>query len=169
MAWAASGTWGFEGSPPAHTWNPHPPVDAYFFASFTITVTNFLTPSTEAPSFTVNSRTSSAKMVPSGYGNGPPFFRVGSPFAFTWMMCIPSTWPKTGLSFPAVIEFTTNQSRNPLGKRAPSSADVAERVPNNVEMTARPTRTPVSLYNIDATPLCWLPIVWALAVWNTFL
>src|SRR6478752_2179283 len=29
---------GFVGSPPAHAWNPHPPVDAYFLESFTMSV-----------------------------------------------------------------------------------------------------------------------------------
>src|SRR5580704_4209364 len=29
---------GFVGSPPAHAWKPHPPVDAYFLESFTMSV-----------------------------------------------------------------------------------------------------------------------------------
>jgi hypothetical protein len=85
--------------------------------------------------------------IESGYGNGPPFFRVGNPFAFTWIRCRPSTPPKTGLSFVAVIEFTTNQSRNPFGNGTPSSADTGEGAANVVKITARP-RTPASLHSI---------------------
>jgi hypothetical protein len=79
-----------------------------------------------------------------------------------WIMCIPSTPPKTGLSFVALIEFTTNQSRNPSGNGTPSSADVAEGAAKNVKIATRP-RTPASLHSVGAPPVCRPPVVWALA------
>src|SRR5579871_4659624 len=57
------------------------------------------------------------------------------------MWCTPATWLKSGLSAVAVSEFTKNQSRKPLGNGTPSSADPAERVPNNIKIPARPKAT----------------------------
>src|ERR1700733_10501755 len=64
------------------------------------------------------------------------------------MWCTPATWPRSGLFAVAVSEFTKNQSRKPLGNGAPSSADTANRVPNNIKIPANPKAT-ANLLNIS--------------------
>src|ERR1700693_5617098 len=63
-------------------------------------------------------------------------------------MCRPSTPPKIGLSLVALIEFTTNQSRNPFGKGTPSSADTLGRAPKDSKITAMP-KAPASLHRLE--------------------
>src|SRR5579871_2798652 len=67
------------------------------------------------------------------------------------MWCTPATWLKSGLSAVAVSEFTKNQSRKLLGNGTPSSADTANRVPNNIKIPAKPKAT-ANLLNISVPP-----------------
>src|ERR1700730_1887975 len=75
---------GFVESPPAHAWNPRPPVDAYFFESLTMRVMAFRAEqSNQMASNAEKSQTSSVNMVPSGKGVEAPRFKRSNPVAFT--------------------------------------------------------------------------------------
>src|SRR5271154_2630497 len=66
-------------------------------------------------------------------------------------MCMPPICADIGLSLVTIIEFTTNQSRNPSGKGISLPADCAETAPTAIKTPAR-ARMRRDLRGIDAPP-----------------
>src|SRR6266478_3657643 len=51
---------------------------------------------------------------------------------------MPPIWPKIGLSLVTFMEFTANQSRNPVGNGTSSPADIVEIAPNEIKIPTTP-------------------------------
>src|ERR1700691_1234246 len=66
-------------------------------------------------------------------------------------MCMPPICAEIGLSLVTIMEFTTNQSRNPFGNGTYSPADIVGTARNDIKNPAKP-RIPMSLRSMSAPP-----------------